>query len=332
MTDYGIDVSKWTTVRDWAAVRGNDIVFSSVKTTQGDYYVSSTAADQVNGSRGAGIVTGGYHFADPNVPVAGNLAQFVSQSRPLGLFEQGAFLPMLDIEDSPTDHIKWTADLANQFVASYIAGLRGDTGIEPVAVYANLGFWRDVLRPDEWADDGVFLWLALYNGDPGNTGGYTHRRLAIHQHTSQGNVPGVDGFADRNVTVGGFTVQALTIGTVAPPPGPPTPPTPTPSPGGWVDYTVQAGDTLSAIAAAHGTTVAVLAEVNHIPDPNRIYAGQVIRVPAGPAPTTRHYRVQPGDTLTSIAKRFGTTVAAIVAANHIPDPNRIYPGQWLDIP
>ena len=44
------------------------------------------------------------------------------------------------------------------------------------------------------------------------------------------------------------------------------------------------------------------------------------------------YRVQPGDTLSSIAGRFGTTYEALAASNHIVDPNLIYPGQVLAIP
>lgn len=44
------------------------------------------------------------------------------------------------------------------------------------------------------------------------------------------------------------------------------------------------------------------------------------------------YVVQPGDTLSSIAQRFGTTVDAIVRANNITNPNLIYVGQVLTIP
>jgi murein DD-endopeptidase MepM/ murein hydrolase activator NlpD len=44
------------------------------------------------------------------------------------------------------------------------------------------------------------------------------------------------------------------------------------------------------------------------------------------------YVVQPGDTLTHIANRFGTSVAAIVQANEISDPNLILIGQLLHIP
>ncbi len=43
-------------------------------------------------------------------------------------------------------------------------------------------------------------------------------------------------------------------------------------------YRVQRGDTLSAIAAQHGTTVAALMQINHISDPNFIYVGQRIRL------------------------------------------------------
>jgi LysM repeat protein len=44
-------------------------------------------------------------------------------------------------------------------------------------------------------------------------------------------------------------------------------------------YRVQRGDTLSAIAAQHGTTVAALMQINSISNPNFIFAGQWIRLP-----------------------------------------------------
>jgi len=50
-------------------------------------------------------------------------------------------------------------------------------------------------------------------------------------------------------------------------------------------YTIAQGDTLSKIAAANNTTVASLASLNNISDPNKIYAGSSLKLPtAGSAP------------------------------------------------
>lgn len=66
------------------------------------------------------------------------------------------------------------------------------------------------------------------------------------------------------------------------------------------------------------------------PTPTPAPTPVVTPVPPTPAPQT--YTVQPGDTLALIAQRFGTTVAALQAANGIEDPNTINVGQVLIIP
>ena len=53
----------------------------------------------------------------------------------------------------------------------------------------------------------------------------------------------------------------------------------TPGTGASVTYIVKAGDTLTAIALKFGTTVKAIADANHIPDPNLISVGQVLKVP-----------------------------------------------------
>src|SRR5438876_10370899 len=54
---------------------------------------------------------------------------------------------------------------------------------------------------------------------------------------------------------------------------------------------------------------------------------------AGPTTTTlATYQVQRGDTLTSIAKHFGVSVASIVAQNHLTNPDQLTLGQTLQIP
>lgn len=112
---------------------------------------------------------------------------------------------------------------------------------------------------------------------------------------------------------------------------------PPPCPHGFL-YTVKPGDTVFSIARRFGVSLEELIAANpHISDPNLIYPGDVLCVPVkAPKPTCPGgfiYIVRPGDTLTSIAHRFGLTVEQILAANpQITDPNLIYPGQPICIP
>lgn len=123
-------------------------------------------------------------------------------------------------------------------------------------------------------------------------------------------------------------------------------------------YVVEPGDTLFSIAQLFGVTVDELAAANGIENQALISVGQRLIIPSlapePPATATRPlaptapppsgtpeapassdkpvYVVQPGDTLSAIADRFGTTVEAIAAANDIQNPALIEVGQRLFIP
>jgi LysM repeat protein len=115
----------------------------------------------------------------------------------------------------------------------------------------------------------------------------------------------------------------------------PTPTTvPSSSPSGGFYYTVQRGDTLFSIAVRFGTTVQAIVNANGIINPNQIFYGQVFWIPSGSGGTTGSgtYVVRRGDTLYSIARRFGTTYLVLAAANGLHSPYRIYVGQRLVIP
>ena len=97
-------------------------------------------------------------------------------------------------------------------------------------------------------------------------------------------------------------------------------------------YTVQAGDTLSGIAAKYGTTYQELAALNGIADPNIIHVGQVLKVTGSVADRT--YTVQSGDTLWDIAQSQlgdGARFREIIAMNGLLS-DTIYPGQVLQLP
>lgn len=100
-------------------------------------------------------------------------------------------------------------------------------------------------------------------------------------------------------------------------------------------YPVKPGDTLSGIAALYGTTVPTLQRLNGLTGTS-IRAGQRLLVPRGGLGGTSdewgRYRVQPGDTLWSVAQRFGVSYEALQRANAIMDPRGLKPGQLLWLP
>jgi len=96
--------------------------------------------------------------------------------------------------------------------------------------------------------------------------------------------------------------------------------------------TVRAGDTLSSIAKANNTTVSALVKANNIGNPDFIQPNQRLVIPDRYEPGASSYTVKSGDTLSAIAKQYGTTVDALVQENNIPDRDLIYPNQKLKIP
>ena len=111
----------------------------------------------------------------------------------------------------------------------------------------------------------------------------------------------------------------------------PVPSPPTPSPEGY--YTVQAGDSLTRIAAANGMTVNQLMNLNGLTDPNLITEGQRLKLSGtASAEELYYYEVEQGDTLFSIAETFFTSVNHLLKINDLPQGTAIRPGQQLLVP
>jgi LysM repeat protein len=108
-----------------------------------------------------------------------------------------------------------------------------------------------------------------------------------------------------------------------------------PCPGGTL-YTIRAGDTLFSLARRFNTTVDAIMMANPGLDPMNLQVGRIICIPTasqpGQCPGGFLYQIVAGDTYFSLARRFNTTVEALIAANPGVDPNRLMIGQVICIP
>jgi LysM repeat protein len=159
------------------------------------------------------------------------------------------------------------------------------------------------------------------------------------------NPPAMPGFLASK------TPTATITNTPVPPSATPTitqtlEPSLTPTPEGPLTYIVELGDTLSSIAEQFGVDVFLLMAANDITDPDQVFVNDELIIPGAdfvlPTATALpgtlfpgqeiQYRVQPGDSLESIAAQFNSTAEAIAERNEIDDPNAIGVGQILFIP
>jgi uncharacterized protein YkwD len=105
----------------------------------------------------------------------------------------------------------------------------------------------------------------------------------------------------------------------------------------WMEYTVQAGDTLSSIAYAHKVSMAAIELLNDMDDSQVVRLGQVLRIPNGPTWPGENvfwfiYTVQSGEALSSIAAKFDVKIDDLVRINQLSDASAIRISQKLVIP
>ena len=277
----------------------------------GSAYVNPRAEAQIRNAATVGLRVSCYHFAryTSNADAQNEARFFVKIAKQYGMTSDTLMIDDAEVH-SAADYNSATSAFLNEVKA---------LGYTNVGLYSMKSFFTGgILNSHGFGE--AKIWDAGY--------GITDLGIdnaAAWQWTDNGLGMNVDTSYDFD---GAFTVGSSNSGSV------PSTPIPAPQPVEHVGhpaigtYTVQPGDTLSGIAAKFGTTYQVLSAINGIGDPNQIWPGQVLKV-TGTASQESTYYVQAGDTLSSIATKFGTTVSSLVSINHISNPNVIYVGQKI---
>jgi LysM repeat protein len=171
-------------------------------------------------------------------------------------------------------------------------------------------------------------------------------RLYATNDVTQPPAPGRETVRVPDDWPGPETIVTTPPPAFVPPPTPaptPTVPTPTPDVGRVREHTVAAGDTYTSLAKRYETTVSAIAKANPGVDPTRLRIGQRLLIPPAEPRVTGEateavlpsgvqiYTVQSGDTLTSIARRHGTTVSVLRELNGLTS-DRILVNQELMVP
>ncbi len=319
----GIDVSYWQSGIDWPKVRAAGMRFVFIRAGDGERYTDPTFAINWSGAGNAGLLRGAYHFFRPSQHAERQANTFlkVLQSASATL-ELPAVLDLEVPEGQSTDRIVGRAK-------SWLDAVESALGRKPI-IYSNLSFLRTYFvvagGPPAWVND-YPLWIAWYPNNyvegmsPPLPPGWF--RWTFWQYSQTGRVNGINTAVDLNLFNG--TLEELYRFANAQMPAAPK----------SIEHTIAPGETFETIANKYGVTVRELVMAN----PQLLKVGEKLNVPTpiaipqestSPGPTT--YIVQPGDTLTAIAIKFNTTIAALVAANGLSDPNRIEVGQQLIIP
>ena len=297
------------------------------KATEGTGYVNPYCDEHYQSAKAAGKLLGVYHYSSGGNPEAE--AEFFINNVQGYLHEA---ILVLDWESG--DNAAWGD---SSWVARFCAHIVALTGINPM-IYVQRSAANQCVGLGDYG-----IWLAEYLDyvsrgwndytDPNYSGDY-----AMHQFTSSGAISGWSGPLDLSLFFGdanAWRAYAGATGQSVPTPQPQEHTYEQPSvQSSDTTYIVQAGDTLSGIASMYGTTYQHLAAINGISNPDIIHVGDRIvidGVVSAQSSDDEYYTVQPGDTLSGIAERYGTSYQYLAYINGISDPNKIYVGDTIRV-
>ena len=314
MEKRGIDISHHQGDIDFNKLKGN-IDFAMVRTSYGSFYEDRKYKRNINGLERIGVPYGLYHFSyatsiEEAKKEAVGFINIIKKYNP-------TYPVVIDIESSNR-----TTNVKNDTlvdITDTICSMIENDGYY-VMIYANLDYFNGKLNSSKL--DRYDKWLAQWSSKP-----TYNKNFGIWQYSSKGTVPGITGNVDLNVSYKDYpsiinkNKKESEIGQD--------------NITNDQNYVVKKGDTLTKIAKLYKTTYQNLASYNNISNPNKIYIGQIIKIPNSfdeVAPSK--YIVKKGDSLTSIAKRYNKNWKSLYEDNKKVignNPNKIYPGQVLVI-
>lgn len=346
MSMNGIDISNWQKGIDLAAVPCDFVI---AKATQGTGYTSPDCVRQVEQAMSLGKKVGVYHYIGGQGAVA-EMDFFIDSIKNW----VGKVMIVLDWEQG--ENRAW-GNLG--YLEQCIARVKERTGIPPV-VYAS----ASVFPWDLCSKHNCGAWVAQYadnnatgyQDSPWNEGKYG---CMMRQYSSHGRLPGYGGNLDLNKFYGDATAWAKYAN-----PNGATPPQPAPQPSAPQGSTLELADRLmrnefgagDARRAALGSRYdEVQGFINHIDQASvdtlaaEVMAGKygngdvrrrvlgkryeaVQNKINGVSNQARVYTVRPGDTLSGIAAKYGTSYQKLAQINGIPNPNLIHVGQTIKLP
>lgn len=325
------DVSTWQSVNS-VDLSGVDALICKATGSDAGNYVDAKCDQHYQRAKSQGKLLGVYHFANPNAGSAESQAQFFVDNIQGYI---GEAILVLDWEYGDTSNVAWAK--------AWLDKVYSLTGVKPLVYMsgsvANSNDWSSVANAQYglweayWPNKYQYSWDWPTSPDEMTYGIGAWPFWAIWQFSSR------DGQLDcdvANMDRDGWMKYAAKNGETKPAPAPAPAPKPEPKPN-YIEHVVKPGETLSGIAAQYGTTYQKIAADNGIANPNLIYPNQVLKIytnSAAPSPSTKTYTVQPGDNLSSIAAKFGTTWQKIYDDNKSViggNPNVIMPGMVLTI-
>lgn len=311
----GIDISEFQGEIDFEEVRRSGIEAVYIRVGAGEY-TDEYFAENYERAKAAGLKIGFYHYVT---------ARSVEEGR-----RQARFFASLAAGREPDMRLAMdfeyfgslSVSQINAISEAYLDELTALTRREAV-IYSDLSNARNIFS--RALAEKYPLWAAQYGADEPSANG-KWREWVGFQYTDEGRVGGIYGNVDRNIFTEGIflsdsgridgekrtAVRARTR---------------------TLTVYVRAGDTLWAIAREYGTTVEAIARENRIVDPNRIFAGERLRITLPARGSGEEiYTVRRGDTPISIAGKFGVTLSALEDRNGLERGETIYAGDKLSIP